>query len=180
ARTTTLEEARTLDRTFAAAATAAAAAGATAGQQEPVHPKEEQAWQLQEAGGFAPALVGAGPQDFPPVGTLYGEYSEAEPRWAMSIDLDRCIGCSACMVACVAENNIGIVGPDQMEKGRNMQWIRIERYFTDETDGSKGTSFVPMLCQHCGNAPCEPVCPVYAAYHTPEGLNAQVYNRCVG
>jgi molybdopterin-containing oxidoreductase family iron-sulfur binding subunit len=97
----------------------------------------------------------------------------------MSIDLERCIGCSACMTACYAENNIGIVGPEQVAKGRILHWIRIERYFEGEGDDLQ-TRFLPMLCQHCGNAPCEPVCPVFAAYHTPDGLNAQVYNRCVG
>jgi Fe-S-cluster-containing dehydrogenase component len=99
----------------------------------------------------------------------------------MVIDLERCIGCSACMTACQAENNIGIVGPELVSQGRLIQWMRIERYFDLDDDGDvHGTTFLPMLCQHCGNAPCEPVCPVYASYHTPDGLNAQVYNRCVG
>jgi molybdopterin-containing oxidoreductase family iron-sulfur binding subunit len=83
------------------------------------------------------------------------------------------------VTACYAENNIAVVGPDQVAMGRIMHWIRIERYWEVEGD-EVSTQFLPMLCQQCGNAPCEPVCPVYASYHTPEGLNAQVYNRCVG
>jgi anaerobic selenocysteine-containing dehydrogenase/Fe-S-cluster-containing dehydrogenase component len=145
------------------------------------HPNEVVVQQLQETGGFGAVPVPAGPADYPPVGTHYGEYSEAQPRWAMAIDMERCIGCSACMTACQAENNIGIVGPKLVSQGRLIQWMRIERYFDlDEEGQAQGTSFLPMLCQHCGNAPCEPVCPVYASYHTPDGLNAQVYNRCVG
>jgi len=94
----------------------------------------------------------------------------------MAIDLDSCIGCNACTAACYVENNIPIVGKDEHLLGREMSWIRIQPYF-DETEQIQ---FVPMLCQHCDNAPCESVCPVYAAYHNPEGLNVQVYNRCVG
>ncbi len=121
----------------------------------------------------------------------------AKRRWAMTIDLARCTGCSACVTACYAENNIPTVGaewqgaqfmPDKKGFGANilrsreMAWLRIERYFEGGEDGGPDfdTRFVPMLCQHCGNAPCEPVCPVYATYHAPDGLNVQVYNRCVG
>ena len=153
--------------------------GAAAGQAGE-HAGGDAAWELQEAGGFAPALVEARPADYPPPGTHYGEYSEAQPRWAMAIDLERCTGCSACVTACYAENNIGIVGPEQVTKGRILTWLRVERYFAEEEGEYDGARFLPMLCQHCGNAPCEPVCPVYAAYHTPDGLNGQVYNRCVG
>ena len=99
-------------------------------------------------------------------------------RWAMAIDLDRCIGCMACVVACYAENNVPVMGPEFASEGRNMAWLNIERYF--EPGPRPGIDFLPMLCQQCTNAPCEPVCPVYATYHTKEGLNAQVYNRCVG
>jgi molybdopterin-containing oxidoreductase family iron-sulfur binding subunit len=122
----------------------------------------------------------------------------ANRRWAMTIDLARCTGCSACVTACYAENNIPTVGAYwqnatvfavskpgfNITRGREMNWIRIERYF-EGADAGQFTEdfearFTPMLCQHCGNAPCEPVCPVYATYHAPDGLNVQVYNRCVG
>ncbi|MFQ5596511.1 MAG: molybdopterin-dependent oxidoreductase [Nitrospiria bacterium] len=99
-------------------------------------------------------------------------------RWGMVIDLDRCTGCGACNVACHAENNIPIVGEAGIRNQRSMDWIQIQR--TWQPDPTPSARFLPMLCQHCGNAPCEPVCPVYATYHTPDGLNAQVYNRCVG
>jgi len=97
----------------------------------------------------------------------------------MAIDLDKCTGCQACVVACYAENNVPVMGREAAVMGRQMGWIRIERYLGPER-GRLRPDFMPMLCQHCTNAPCEPVCPVYATYHTPEGLNAQVYNRCVG
>ena len=100
-------------------------------------------------------------------------------QWGMVIDLDRCTGCEACVVACRVENNIPTVGPEEAAKGRSINWIRIERYFEGEYPDMK-VKFMPVLCQHCEEAPCEPVCPVYATYHTDEGLNAQVYNRCVG
>jgi Fe-S-cluster-containing dehydrogenase component len=97
----------------------------------------------------------------------------------MVIDLDRCTGCEACVVACHAENNISTAGPDQAARGRAMHWIRVERYWEGEFPNAR-IRFQPVLCQQCDDAPCEPVCPTYASYHTPEGLNAQVYNRCIG
>ena len=109
-----------------------------------------------------------------------GSYKNAQHRWALAIDVNSCTGCQACVVACNAENNVPAVGPDLVKRGREMSWIRIERYEEKIGAGVNDVRFVPMMCQQCGDAPCEPVCPVYATYHNPEGLNAQVYNRCVG
>jgi len=140
--------------------------------------------EIQAMGGFAPVATEGKPEDFPLEGSRYGEYDpEENPRWAMAIDLDKCTGCSACVTACQSENNVPWVGEEQVAMGRDMHWIRMERYYETVDASHSGpvdVRFLPMICQHCGNAPCEPVCPVYAAYHTPEGLNAQVYNRCVG
>jgi len=110
-----------------------------------------------------------------------GDYARPHPRWGMAIDLTKCTGCSACVTACYAENNLATVGEELVVRRRQMSWLRIERYYTGaETGRPVGAVVTPMLCQQCGNAPCEPVCPVYAAYHTADGLNGQVYNRCVG
>ena len=108
--------------------------------------------------------------------SLYPEHGHEEYRWAMAIDLALCNGCSACVAACHIENNVPVVGKKDHLKGREMSWLRIEPFYGDAGD----VEFLPMLCQHCHAAPCETVCPVYAAYHNPEGLNVQVYNRCVG
>jgi molybdopterin-containing oxidoreductase family iron-sulfur binding subunit len=97
----------------------------------------------------------------------------------MAVDLDKCTGCSACVVACHAENNIPTVGPQQAGRGRAMHWIRVERYWEGEFPEAR-LKFRPVMCQHCDAAPCEAVCPTYASHHTEEGLNAQVYNRCIG
>jgi Fe-S-cluster-containing dehydrogenase component len=100
-------------------------------------------------------------------------------RWGMVVDLDKCTGCEACVTACHAENNIPTVGPQEAARGRAMHWIRVERYWEGEFPDAKLT-FRPVLCQHCDNAPCEAVCPTYASHHNEDGLNAQVYNRCIG
>jgi molybdopterin-containing oxidoreductase family iron-sulfur binding subunit len=97
----------------------------------------------------------------------------------MVIDTDRCTGCGACVVACHAENNIQTVGEEEAGKGRAMHWLRIERRYEGVFPDVK-VRFMPVLCQHCQEAPCEPVCPVYATYRNPEGLNAMVYSRCIG
>ncbi len=107
------------------------------------------------------------------------EYNWEGTQWGMVVDVDRCIGCEACMIACRAENNIPVVGAEQNAMGRIMDWIHLERYYSGEYPNVTA-QFVPMLCQQCGNAPCESVCPVFASVHTTDGLNAQVYNRCVG
>jgi molybdopterin-containing oxidoreductase family iron-sulfur binding subunit len=99
--------------------------------------------------------------------------------WAMVIDNDLCIGCNACVIACQAENNVGVVGPEEIDVGRDMHWLRVDAYELD-TPSEVRRGFQPVPCMHCETAPCEPVCPVEASVHDHEGLNVQVYNRCIG
>ena len=120
-----------------------------------------------------PLASGYGKWDF------YPGHDHGAHRWAMVVDLDRCIGCHACVTACYAENNLGIVGPEGIYRRREMSWLRIDRYI-DWQEQAAPVLFQPMLCQQCDAAPCESVCPVFAAAHSDEGLNMQVYNRCVG
>ncbi|MCP5052302.1 MAG: 4Fe-4S dicluster domain-containing protein [bacterium] len=114
--------------------------------------------------------------------TLYPKHEHKDYRWGMAIDLDSCTGCSACVAACYVENNLPMVGEEEHLKGREMSWLRIEPHYrpVEPEVEEKKPEFLPMLCQHCDSAPCENVCPVLATYHNEEGLNVQVYNRCVG
>jgi len=124
-------------------------------------------------------LLPYGGKDFEKDATIYPKYDRPGIKWGMSIDLNTCTGCSACVVACTAENNVSVVGKTQVMKAHEMHWLRIDRYFTGDIN-NPDVVFQPMMCQHCDNAPCENVCPVAATNHSSEGLNQMTYNRCIG
>ena len=134
----------------------------------------------EEAHAGESSPLGVFPEETPHF-SLFQEHTYTQGhQWGMTIDLNTCIGCNACMTACQSENNVPVVGKDQVAKGREMHWIRLDRYFSGDPSGNPEVVFQPVPCMHCEDAPCEQVCPVAATVHDAEGLNVMVYNRCIG
>lgn len=136
----------------------------------PTEIREEREAELKPWGGL---------EKFESQGTIYPVFDRPGIKWGMSVDLNTCNGCGACVVACNAENNVSVVGKPEVLRGHEMHWLRIDRYFSGDMD-NPNVVFQPMMCQHCDNAPCENVCPVAATNHSSEGLNQMTYNRCIG
>jgi molybdopterin-containing oxidoreductase family iron-sulfur binding subunit len=173
----------------------AALAAAASATPDEAHADHGDAHAEDQAGGHGEEHGGGFHEIRRPFDAAADAVEESPYRWGMTVDLDRCSGCSACVVACSIENNVPTVGEEGVLRNRQMQWIRIERFLGEgdqelltgrqrprdrEELGGVDVRHSPMLCQQCGSAPCEPVCPVIATYHNPEGLNGMIYNRCIG
>lgn len=139
-------------------------------KKHPTEIREERDHELKPWGGL---------EKFESQGTIYPVFDRPGIKWGMSVDLNTCTGCGACVVACNAENNVSVVGKPEVLRGHEMHWLRIDRYYSGDMD-NPNVVFQPLMCQHCDNAPCENVCPVAATNHSSEGINQMTYNRCIG